>query len=100
MTEFICDTLTNTCGADQTAKTTCATATAAAAAQASGTGAQADAFNNVFGITTVCSSTFTAAWTQFLKKIHQQFSSVAQVDNQGNVVAGSTVSLRATHVYG
>ena len=58
MTEFICDTLTNTCGADQTAKTTCATATAAAAAQPSGTGAQADAFNNAFGIITVCSSIF------------------------------------------
>ncbi|KJA19472.1 hypothetical protein HYPSUDRAFT_56606 [Hypholoma sublateritium FD-334 SS-4] len=77
ITQFICDTLTNTCGADQTAKTTCATATAAAAAQASGTGAQADAFNKAFGIIT-------------------QFSSVAQVDNQGNIVAGSTSTAAST----
>jgi len=52
-TEFICDTLTNSCGADQTAKNTCATGKAAASAAAKGTGAQADVFNAAFGIKTV-----------------------------------------------
>ncbi|PAV16122.1 hypothetical protein PNOK_0774200 [Pyrrhoderma noxium] len=70
ITQFICDTLTNSCGADQTAKNTCATATAAANAQTAKTGAQADAFNAVFGITT-------------------NFASVAPVDDQGNVIAGT-----------
>lgn len=73
ITQFICDTLTNTCGADQTAKDTCATATAAADAQTAKTGAQADAFNAAFGITT-------------------NFASVAEVDDQGNVVAAGTGS--------
>ncbi|KAL5504197.1 hypothetical protein ACEPAH_8271 [Sanghuangporus vaninii] len=70
ITQFICDSLTNTCGADQTAKDTCATAQAAASAAATGTGAQADAFNAAFGITT-------------------DFTSVAAVDNQGNIVSGT-----------
>jgi hypothetical protein len=52
-TEFICDTLTNSCGADQTAKNTCAQGRAAASAASRGTGAQADAFNSAFGIQTV-----------------------------------------------
>lgn len=51
--EFICDTLTNSCKANQTAKDVCAKAQTAALAAASKTGAQADAFNAVFGITTV-----------------------------------------------
>lgn len=51
--EFMCDTLTNTCGADQTAKDTCANAKTAASAASTGTGAQADAFNAAFGFTTV-----------------------------------------------
>jgi len=75
ITEFICNTLTNTCGADQTAKNTCATASSAAAAVTPGIGAQADAFNAVFGITT-------------------DFASVAQVDDQGHVV-GTTSSTAA-----
>ena len=62
--------MTNSCGADQTAKDTCATATAAANAQTAKTGAQADAFNAVFGITT-------------------NFASVSAVDDQGNVIAGT-----------
>ncbi|KAL5486066.1 hypothetical protein ACEPAI_7110 [Sanghuangporus weigelae] len=70
ITQFICDSLTNTCGADQTAKDTCATAQAAASAATTGTGAQADAFNAAFGITT-------------------DFVSVATVDNQGNIVSGT-----------
>jgi len=52
ITQFMCNTLTNTCNADATAKATCATATSAAAAALSGTGQQADAFNAVFGIKT------------------------------------------------
>jgi len=45
--------LTNSCGANQAAKDTCATAQAAASAATKGTGAQADAFNGAFGIQTV-----------------------------------------------
>ncbi|KAI0326626.1 hypothetical protein GY45DRAFT_73962 [Cubamyces sp. BRFM 1775] len=71
ITQFICDTLTNSCGADATAKATCASAKAAADTKTAKTGAQADAFNAVFGITT-------------------DFASVAAVDDQGNVIAGST----------
>ncbi|KAI8980095.1 hypothetical protein BD414DRAFT_109879 [Trametes punicea] len=71
ITQFICDTLTNSCGADATAKATCASAQAAADTKTAKTGAQADAFNAVFGITT-------------------DFASVAAVDDQGNVIAGST----------
>ncbi|KAG5643014.1 hypothetical protein DXG03_001752 [Asterophora parasitica] len=70
ITHFICNTLVNKCGADQTARDTCATAKVAAAAAATGTGAQADAFNAVFGITT-------------------SFANIASVDNQGNVVSGT-----------
>ncbi|KAI5122268.1 hypothetical protein M0805_002349 [Coniferiporia weirii] len=79
ITQFICDTLTNTCGADQTAKDTCATATAAADTVTAKTGGQADAFNAVFGITT-------------------DFAAIAEVDDQGNVVAGtgSSASSAAT----
>ncbi|KAF4613479.1 hypothetical protein D9613_007807 [Agrocybe pediades] len=67
ITQFICDTLTNTCKADATAKATCQTARAAASAAAKGTGAQADAFNKAFGLST-------------------NFASVTQIDNQGNAV--------------
>ncbi|KAG6908689.1 hypothetical protein DXG01_003703 [Tephrocybe rancida] len=70
ITQFICDTLVNTCGADQIAKDTCATAEAAAAAQPAGTGLQADAFNAAFGITT-------------------NFGDIASVDNQGKVIPGT-----------
>lgn len=70
ITDFICDTLTNSCGADQTAKDTCRQAETAALAAPAKTGAQADAFNAVFGITT-------------------QFANVAEVDDKGQVVAGT-----------
>eukprot|EP00753_Platysulcus_tardus_P000690 PLAT10644.1.p1 GENE.PLAT10644.1~~PLAT10644.1.p1 ORF type:complete len:583 (+),score=-11.91 PLAT10644.1:180-1928(+) len=70
ITDFICDTLTNSCGADQTAKDTCLQAETAALAAPAKTGAQADAFNAVFGITT-------------------QFANVAEVDDKGQVVAGT-----------
>jgi len=52
ITQFMCNNLVNTCGADATAKATCATATTAAAAALAPTGQQADAFNAVFGIKT------------------------------------------------
>ncbi|KAK0204895.1 hypothetical protein DFS33DRAFT_1382785 [Desarmillaria ectypa] len=68
--QFICDTLVNSCGADATAKATCANAEAAVNNAPAKTGGQADAFNAVFGITT-------------------DFASVAAVDNQGNVVGGT-----------
>ncbi|KAI0833338.1 hypothetical protein BC628DRAFT_1335111 [Trametes gibbosa] len=70
ITQFICDQLTNSCGADQTAKDTCQSARAAADTKTAKTGAQADAFNAVFGITT-------------------KFADVASVDDQGNVIAGT-----------
>lgn len=70
ITQFICDTLTNSCGADQTAKDTCAQAKAAASAATKKTGAQADAFNAVFGIST-------------------NFVSVQAFDDQGRAVAGT-----------
>lgn len=68
--QFICDTLVNSCGADATAKATCATAETAVNNAAAKTGGQADAFNAVFGITT-------------------DFASIAAVDDQGNVIAGT-----------
>lgn len=70
ITQFICDTLTNSCKADQTAKDTCQKARAAADTVTAKTGGQADAFNAVFGITT-------------------KFADVASVDDQGRVVAGT-----------
>jgi hypothetical protein len=48
----MCDTLTNTCDANQAAKDLCAQATAAADTVTAKTGGQADAFNAVFGIKT------------------------------------------------
>lgn len=60
----MCDTLTNSCGADATAKATCATASQAADQQTAKTGAQADAFNAAFGIQT-------------------NFAAVAEVSDQG-----------------
>lgn len=69
ITQFICDTLTNSCGANQQAKDVCQQARAAAAAAQVGSGAQADAFNAVFGIQT-------------------NFVNVQQIDNQGRVVGG------------
>jgi len=70
ITQFMCDTLVNSCGADQTAQTICANAKAAADTVTAETGGQADKFNAVFGITT-------------------NFAAVAAVDDQGNVVPGT-----------
>jgi len=67
ITQFICDSLVNSCGADQTAKDTCAKAKDAASAAAAKTGAQADAFNSVFGIRT-------------------NFANVTPIDDQGRPV--------------
>ncbi|KAF7299079.1 hypothetical protein MIND_00856200 [Mycena indigotica] len=71
ITQFICDTLTNSCGADATAKATCAKAQAAADAAPPKTGIDADIFNSFFGIST-------------------NFRNIAAIDDQGRVVAGST----------
>ncbi|KAJ7030711.1 hypothetical protein C8F04DRAFT_1042184 [Mycena alexandri] len=71
ITQFICDTLTNSCGADATAKATCAAAQAAAGAAAPKEGIDADTFNGFFGIAT-------------------NFRNVEAVDDQGNAIAGST----------
>ena len=72
ITQFMCDTLVNACGADQTARDTCAAAKVAFDSKPAKTGAQADAFNAIFGIQT-------------------KFASVAAVDNQGNIIAGTAV---------
>lgn len=69
ITQFICDRLRDTCGADQTTQDNCARATTASDSAAIKTGAQADAFNNVFGIKT-------------------NFASVSVVDDTGHVVSG------------
>ena len=66
----MCDTLVNSCGADQTARTTCASAKAAADKHTAKTGTQADAFNAVFGIKT-------------------NFSAITALDDQGNPVTNS-----------
>jgi len=77
ITQFICNTLTNTCGADATAKVTCATASAAADAAAAGTGAQADAFNAAFNIKT-------------------NFANVTPLDDQGTPVGASNLAASTT----
>ncbi|KAI0264381.1 hypothetical protein BC834DRAFT_844045 [Gloeopeniophorella convolvens] len=70
ISKAICDTLVNSCGADQTALATCSAAEAAADGETAKTGAQADAFNSVFGITT-------------------NFASIIPLDDQGNPVGGA-----------
>lgn len=70
--QSICDTLTNSCGADATAKATCAKAQAAADAQTPKRGIQADAFNAAFNIIT-------------------DFAAVTAVDDQGNEIPGSAI---------
>ncbi|CAL1716113.1 unnamed protein product [Somion occarium] len=77
ITQFICDTLTNSCAADQTAKDTCQKARAAADTETAKTGAQADAFNEVFGVQT-------------------DFASVDVIDDQGNVVSAAGGAVSAT----
>jgi hypothetical protein len=73
ISQFMCDTLVNSCGADQTARTTCASAKAAADKHTAKTGTQADAFNAVFGIKT-------------------NFSAITALDDQGNPVSSSSSS--------
>lgn len=70
ITQFMCDQLVNSCGADATAKATCAAAKAAADTKPAKTGAQADAFNAAFGKTT-------------------NFAAVQAIDDQGRPVPGS-----------
>ena len=67
ITQFMCDNLVNVCGADATAKATCAKAKAAFDTVTAKTGGQADAFNAVFGIKT-------------------NFAAITPLDNQGNPV--------------
>ncbi|KZT03195.1 uncharacterized protein LAESUDRAFT_716378 [Laetiporus sulphureus 93-53] len=85
ITQFMCDALTNTCGANELAKTTCPSAAAAASSAPSGSGAQADAFNAVFGITTdfasvpeTTSASATANTTAFAASTSST-SAVAQI---------------------
>jgi len=53
--EFICDQLRTSCNANQTTQNLCTQAAAAASnATPPNSGAQADAFNSIFGIQTVC----------------------------------------------
>jgi hypothetical protein len=73
ISQFICDTLINSCGANTAAHTLCQTAQAAAAAKPAKTGDQADAFNAVFGVTT-------------------QFAAVQPIDDQGNPVGKPSVT--------
>ncbi|KZT25910.1 hypothetical protein NEOLEDRAFT_1156051 [Neolentinus lepideus HHB14362 ss-1] len=77
VTQFMCDTLVNTCNADATAKATCAQAKVAFDSKTAKTGAQADAFNAVFGITT-------------------NFATVQPLDDQGNPVGAVSSSAAAT----
>lgn len=79
ITQFICDQLVNSCGADATAQATCATAEASVTSAANETGGQADAFNAVFGIKT-------------------DFAAVAVVDDQGNTVSGTGSSTTVADV--
>ncbi|KAJ7916386.1 hypothetical protein B0H13DRAFT_2449447 [Mycena leptocephala] len=71
ITQAICDTLVNSCGADATAKATCAAAQTAANAAPPKTGIDADIFNGFFGIAT-------------------NFRNIEVVDDQGNPIAGTT----------
>ncbi|KAJ7192786.1 hypothetical protein GGX14DRAFT_577784 [Mycena pura] len=71
ITQAICDTLVNSCGADATAKATCAAVQTAANAAPPKTGIDADIFNGFFGIAT-------------------NFRNIEAVDDQGNPIAGTT----------
>ncbi|KAF7966535.1 hypothetical protein HWV62_38060 [Athelia sp. TMB] len=80
ITQFMCDTLVNSCNADATAKATCATAKSAADTVTAKTGGQADAFNAVFGIIT-------------------DFAAVAEISDQGSTIApgaSATIATAAT----
>lgn len=76
ITQFMCDTLVNTCAADATAKATCATAKTAADGATAKTGAQADAFNAAFNIVT-------------------NFAAVAEISDQGSTVAAGAAATGA-----
>ncbi|KAK7048301.1 hypothetical protein R3P38DRAFT_3256962 [Favolaschia claudopus] len=71
ITQAICDGLVNTCGADATAKATCAAAKAAADAAPPKQGIDADIFNGFFGIAT-------------------NFRDIQAIDDQGKPIAGTT----------
>jgi len=75
ISQFVCDQLVNKCGADATARATCAQARTAAGKAPPKTGKQADAFNAVLGKVT-------------------NFANVTPLDNQGQVVASRSVLRR------
>ena len=68
--QFVCDQLVNKCGADDTARATCAQARAATGNAPPKTGKQADVFNAIFGKVT-------------------NFTSITPLDDQGRVVTPS-----------
>ena len=73
--QFVCDQLVNKCGADATARDTCAQARTAAGKAPAKTGKQADAFNAVFGNAT-------------------DFASINPLDNQGRVITARRAFFR------
>ncbi|EUC57592.1 hypothetical protein RSOL_225930 [Rhizoctonia solani AG-3 Rhs1AP] len=68
ITQFVCDTFVNSCKANQAAIDACKQAKNAAAAAGAKKGAAADAFNQVFGVTT-------------------KFAAIQALDDQGRAVA-------------
>ncbi|KAJ8455497.1 hypothetical protein ONZ45_g18929 [Pleurotus djamor] len=68
--EFICEALVNLCRADDKARSVCASARSAASSARNGTGAQADMFNDQFGIPT-------------------KFADVTSLDENGNPIPGT-----------
>ena len=75
ISQFVCDQLVNKCGADSTARATCAQARTAATNAPAKTGKQADAFNAGFGKVT-------------------NFASVTPLDDQGRPVVAARSFLR------
>lgn len=89
ITRAVCDTLVNKCGANQAARDLCATAQAAAsAAEPKKTGIQADAFNAVFGKTTV-SALPRLSLLHANGTLLQNFAAVQAFDDQGRAVPGT-----------
>jgi len=81
ITQFICDALSSSCGADETAQTTCAQAQSAADAATPQEGIDADIFNGFFGIVT-------------------DFAATPAHDGTGNIITSSTTTSTSTSVTG
>ena len=89
ITQFMCDALVNTCGADQTARNTCATAIVAADTKPAKTGAQADG-NYVFTQeSTSHANTCVCVAFNSVFNIQTNFAAVAAVDDQGNIITST-----------